>query len=138
MKHESNRVLETVLEGMLSNFRKASSWVHDEAKLEPTGEVIMGDLVSGDLRTVEYFLDWVGAYDGPLPVKPKPGSRPHEWTLVWDDDATVDSDPDQLDVLQAMDHLLFGGPQPSSDSTAWDKLSSLGLPPGLREDLEQS
>jgi hypothetical protein len=138
MTHESNRDLENALEAMLTDYRKASTWVHDEAQLEATGEVIMGDLVSGDLRTVERFLDWIRTFDGPLPVKPHPGSRPHNWTLTWDDTLATNLDTDHLDVLQAMDHLLFGGKQPPSSSTAWEALSSLGLPPGLREDLEQS
>jgi len=138
MTHESNRLLERVLEEMLEAHRRASNWVHDEAELEATGEVLMGELVSGDLRAIERCLKWVQAFDRPVPATPAPGETPRTWTLTIDNDAMSTLDPMHAEVIRAMDHLLFGGPAPLDDSATWEDLSSLGLPPGLREDIERS
>ncbi len=139
MTHDANRVLEQVLRDTLSRYRKASAWVREEAELEAVGEVLMGDLVSGDLRTIEQCLAWLETVDVALPVTPVPGGRPDHWSLSIDEAALAQiDDATTTGWIRAMDHLLFGGPQPAGDCPVWENLSSIGLPPGLREDLQDS
>lgn len=138
MTDESNRVLERVLEQLLESHRKASSWVHDEAELEPTGEVLMGELVSGDLRAIERCLDWVRAFSGSIPAVPTPGPTHQSWTLTIDEAGMSKLEPMHTEVIRAMNHVLFGGPPPLDNSAAWEDLSGIGLPSGLREDIERA
>ncbi len=138
MTHESNRVLERVLEELLESHRKASSWVHDGAELEPTHEVLMGELVSGDLRAIERCLEWVRSFSGPIPAVPTPGPTFQSWTLTIDEAAMSNMKPTHVEVIRAMSHVLFGGPQPLDDSAALEDLSGLGIPSGLREDIERA
>jgi hypothetical protein len=138
MTHESNRVLECVLEELLQRHRKASAWVHDGAELEATGEVLMGELVSGDLRAIERMISWVQTFDGPIPAVPVPGSTPRTWTLTIDEASLCTLDKQSADVVRGMHHLLFGGPAPQNESPILEDLASLGLPPGLREDIERA
>lgn len=136
--NDSNRLLERVLEEMLSERRRASSWVHEQSELETTGEVLLGELVSGDIRAVEWCLDWVRSFDGVIPAKPLPGSTARTWTLQIDEPALCGLEHRDAEAVRAMHHLLFGGPAPEKDSATWSDLSALGLPPGLREDIERS
>ena len=138
MTQESNRVLEQVLVDLLELHRKASNWVHDDAQLEPTGEVLMGELVSGDLRTIERCLDWVRTCDVAIGARPVKGAGPTNWTLQIDPQAQAALRDEDCQWLEAMHHLLFQGPAPARDSAVWVSLSSIGLPPGLSEDLESS
>ena len=138
MTHEANRVLEQVLEDKLSQHRKASQWVHEEADLEATGEVLMGELVSGDLRTIERCLQWLRICDTPLPVTLTPGDRPLAWTLQIDQSGMSALGARDQGHVHAMYHLLFDGPEPDPACEVWAELSSIGLPPGLREDLDES
>lgn len=138
MTSETNRVLERVLEERLEAHRRASNWVHDDSEMEATGEVLLGELVSGDLRTIERCLDWVRNFEGSIPAVPSPGPGPRTWRLELDEAALSKMDPMHVEVIRAMNHLLFGGPAPLEDSAVWEDLSSLGLPPGLRDDIDRS
>ncbi|MCH2136103.1 MAG: hypothetical protein MK101_05920 [Phycisphaerales bacterium] len=138
MNDNPNKLLIRVLEEMLAAHRKASSWVHEEAQLEATGEVLMGELVSGDLRAIERCLEWAREYKGAIPARPVPGETPRTWRLELNESAAALLEPRSREMLLAMHHLLFGGPEPLEDSGTWEDLSALGLPPGLREDIERS
>jgi len=137
MTHEANRILEQVLEDKLERHRKASEWVHQGAELEVTGEVLLGELVSGDLRTIERCLDWLRRCESALPATLVPGGQLDQWTLHLDANGVQALNDKDQGYLHAMNHLVFEGPEPRSDCAVWMDLSSIGLPPGLREDLEQ-
>lgn len=128
--------LERALQDLASTGEQAQEWVSSKSELDRTSQRLMGDLVQGDQVCIDACMAWLEGCEHHLPVTVRPGPTPHSWRLDIDAASAADLPTHDVQMLAAMDALLFGGPPCRTDNPHWDRLRSMGLPSGLRADID--
>ena len=133
---ERNQSLRRILEDMRLARDRAGEWVQSDADFDPESRHLMNLMNDGDQGAIAAFIEWIDGLEDPLPVTAQSHDGGRRWTL--DIDPTVEIAGDDRDMVEAMNFMFFGGPEPGPENSVANELTGLGLPERLRRDLGES
>ncbi|MDG2291147.1 MAG: hypothetical protein P8L37_00690 [Phycisphaerales bacterium] len=134
-----NDHLMTVLERLLESQSSQACWVEHDSEFDNTSKRVMKELVDGQRDCLCAFSDWVRGLDFELPVSLVINeSIPGNWHLRWDGRGVDEMTTHDMNMLDAMDCIVFHGTSRQESNPVLQDMETRGLPSRLRQNVSNA
>ena len=134
-----NEQILNVLERLLDSHDAQEQWIRNDSDFDADSARIMLDLLEGQKACVLEFRNWVSALECELPASlTTEEGAPESWRMVWDGEAGPGMTTLDIDMLDAMQYVLFNGDAYRPGISVIDGLLGKGMPSRLRDDVDNA